>query len=282
MTLQLLTQLLNDYQHKEADRIDLPSDPQDVRDLFSTDIISSILASLQQGEADQAKQLVCFAHAIASQTGNPEHDALSAWCHAALHFNRNISKSAEYLERAMRFYSNTKKFSLIKGRILTGYSGQLVQIGRIDDAEIAILQARDCLWNEKEYRDWPILYLNLSTIQFYQAQYKEMLASAQQSGTAALEFEQQYVEQTEYYKFWQVQAIVNQALAKLFLGKLEESKSLLVQSLTLAKPYQWPEVTARARLNLGRAYTLQGDLFSALSTLQQADKDFKSQNPNSR
>jgi len=264
--------LLDEDENKENETINLPADPLIVRDLFFNDFRVAILEALQQGDQEQAQRFITFAQTIANQTDEPEHHALSAWCSGVLHFNRNISEAANNLDRTRQYYAETNQ-PIIEGRVLVGYASQLSQIGRLDEAEQSILRARKFLW-DADYRDWPLLYLNLACVQFYQARYEHMLASAQQSEALALECITLYADKTDYYTHWLAQAIINQSLAALFLGQMEDSERRLHEALTLTASYQWDEINGRARLCLARLYTFQGKLFAALETLKQAEKDF--------
>lgn len=271
---QYLSEFFTLYQNQTSTTaLDLPTDPDILLSLLE-EIKPAIVNALYQGEKETAQQLASFAETIAQYTQDPEHHALSAWCNGLFYLNRSLSISIKYLNKARRFYADNQQ-DILEGRVLIGIAGQLCQIGHIDEAEQAILRARDCLLSQPEYRDWPTIYLNLAHIQFHQAKYEQMLASAKHSESLALSFTQRYPERHDYYRSYQTQAIINQALASLFLGQMKTAEARLKQAIEIAEAHQWPEIMGRAHLSLARICTLQGDLFAALEILQKAEDNFR-------
>jgi tetratricopeptide (TPR) repeat protein len=180
-------QLLNAYLANPRVPLALPASVELQNALFDQAKVY-IRNSLYSSQVADAQHAVELAWAIAGQTGLDEHRALASWCSGLLHANRDVRKSSRHLEEALAYYRQAHKAEE-EGRLLFGYASQLNLLGRLEEAEQAVQRSIECLAATPDYRDWPLIYINLAYIQGQRGRYVEMLASARQAEEMAIRFE---------------------------------------------------------------------------------------------
>lgn len=232
-----------------------------------------IQQALYQGQVARAQQAVDLAWQLARHTGDAEQQALAHWCSALFYLNRAIRQSLAHYEQALRFYRQAQRVEE-EGRLLIGYAGQMSLLGEFQAAEAAIQRAIACLATRPDYRDWPMVYINLAHIQGQAGRYTEMLASAHQGEALAQQFAQKVPDQAPYYQLLCAQAVVNQAYALIIQAHFLPAEARLLAAEQLAQRCHSPELVGRAKLNLGWLYSIQGRLFPALQLLQDARTAF--------
>lgn len=233
-----------------------------------------IQASRSRNELGQAAQAEQLAWLIAQQSGEQEERALAHWCSLIFYFDRDVKRALDHADAAHHYYTQTGQMEK-EGRVLIGIANQLTLLGALDKAEDAIQRSIICLSNNPDYRDWPIIYLNLAYIQIQQGRYHEAKSSAQKAVALAIAFGEQKADSLLRYQWMCAQALVNQGLAALFLGQLGEAEATVTEALTLAQRYGFANVAGRAALNLARLSIIKGEMFTALQVLRAAKENIE-------
>jgi tetratricopeptide (TPR) repeat protein len=234
-----------------------------------------IVDSLAVGEIERATQAVTVAWSLADRWKVAEAQALAHWCNGLLLINRQVRSSLAHFERARAYFQQEGRLEEV-GRLSIGCASQLNLLGRTAEAEAAIRQAMSHLAANPNYRDWPVIYLNLAYILGQQGNYPEMLAVARQAEETSLTFATKLTERAAYYQALRAQALINQGYAALALGEFAHAEAALQAAYNLAIDLSMPEIAGRAALNLGRLAIFQNQLFAALHRLAQARRHFQS------
>lgn len=258
---QLLEHLIVAYKAEPSAPIQLPDDPMLHRGLLDA-TKRAINAALDHDDKAGADRYVDWARAVARQTGTPEHDAWANWCAGLRLLNYEIRPALKHFDIARRYYQSTSQGEL-EGRVLIGYAGLLSQVGRLDEAAQAIERALRLLADVPDYWDWPLVYLNQAWIQGRQGDYEAMLQSAREAERRAANLNQ---------PLHQARALINQAIATLFLGEVSQATDALNAAQGVAGTNA--ELTARIALNRARICIYQGDLWAAIRLLDEAQSNF--------
>ena len=225
----------------------------------------AILVLLNGGEVAAVERAVQCAWLLAEQTTAPEAQALAHWCHGLALLNRETLPALEQLDAAYEFYHAHDRRPE-QGRLLIGRAGLLGQLGRLEEAEVAITTAAHFLASAPaEQSRLPVLLLNRSDIEGRLGRYPAMLATAHEAAALALQYHQPAN---------QAKALINYAAAALFVGTLTQAETALQQALAVAQACASPELCARALVNQARLATYRGELFAALRLLAQARAAF--------
>lgn len=230
--------------------------------------------ALNRGAVEQAEQAQQWAWAVAEHTAEPEHQALAHWCSLLFYVNRHVQQALHHALAAQHYYAASQQPEK-EGRILIGIGSQLNLLGRFDEAEQAMSRAIALLQAMPDYRDWPMIYINLAYIQICQGRYREAVNTAARAASMAVDFGEQRPNQASRYQQMQASALINQGYAALFLGDFALARATLSTAQQLAAAQDFHEFVGRAALNLARLATLQGELFTALQLLRTARERFQ-------
>jgi CHAT domain-containing protein/tetratricopeptide (TPR) repeat protein len=239
----------------------LPADPQTQRAIFTT-ALTAIETALDTNRVTDADQIVALAWRIAAQTGEPEHHARAHWCSGLALLNRAHAAALEHYAAA-RAYFVAHGPADDSARVLLGYGMAAGFLGRLDVAETALQEAMQHLAPLPDHPHWMRLYLNRSLVLGLRGRYMEMYADAGRAVAAA---------EHRQHRLIQASALVNQGMAAMALGRLDEANALLTDALARADTAA--EVGGRALVNLARLAIYQGRLFAALHRLDQARTRF--------
>lgn len=228
-------------------------------------IRDGVLDLLDAGDIATAEQAVRLAWTLARHTDHPEQQALAHWSTGLLLLNRETHPALTHLEAAHAFYQTAGR-QPEQGRILIGCAGLLGQLGRLDEARTTLTMAEDYLAAAPAYQNRrTALLLNRSDIEGRMGQYAAMLTSARAAEALAVQYAQPAA---------RIEALINQAVAALFLGMFTDATAILQQAATAAQTVGSAELRARVAVNQARLATYRGELFPALKLLQQAQTDF--------
>lgn len=257
-------------------RLDLPALLATVADLEGLFDAAKLFLqdSLSRDKIDEADRTIQFVWAVANHTSEQEHQALAHWCSLIFFNDRDVKQALYHAEKTLDYYHQTEQTEK-EGRILIGYAAQLSLLGRLAEAEQAMRRSIHCLKDRPDYRDWPIIYLNLAYIQVQQGNYTHALATAQQAENMALAFGEQRPAALPRYHRLRAKALINQGYAALFLGQLELADSVLRGAQALAETYGFSETAGRAAFNRARLAIKRGELFAALRLLHTASTAFE-------
>jgi CHAT domain-containing protein len=244
-----------------ADPLPLPADPSERDTLFAT-ALTAIEAALDANQVAEADQVVALAWRMADQSGSAEDLARAHWCSGLAVLNRTHAAALEHY-RAARSFFDTQGSPADSARVLLGFGMAAGFLGRLDEAEAALQQAAQRLAPLPDHPHWMRLYLNLSLVLGLRGRYAEMREVALQAANAAARQEHRLI---------RASALVNQGMAAMALGALDEAEQVLQQARELAG--EAAEVSGRALVNLARLALYRGRLFAALQLLDQAAARF--------
>ncbi len=262
MTETPFHRLLAAYTRDPRAPIELPTNEEERRAVLDEAKVA-IVGALDANNLETADRCVALAWAVAAQTEQSELVAWAHWCHGLRLLNYEAHEALTHLDSAREFYTRAGRAEE-EGRVLIGYAYLLSLVGRLEEAEAAIARAMEQLVSLPTYRDWPMLYLNRSYLEGQLGRYREMLESAREAERRARDFGQPAN---------QARALINQAIAAMFLGQFDQAETSLQRALDYAG--DTAELGGRAGLNLARLSVARGDLFEALPLLRQARSDFE-------
>ena len=264
MNNTIFEQLLTQFNHSPETPIPLPTD-ETTRETFFLEAKRHVLKLTNLGQIEELKACLAFVDTCVVQTDHSSiFQAWANWCHGLAWYNHNPLAALKHYEQAYQHYELVGK-SYEAGRVLINYGLMLGRVGRLAEAENAIWRAYDYLEDYPSYEGWPALYVNLSDIQVRQGKYKQMLVSAHYAQKEAKRFGNLIVEG---------KALINQALAALFLGQLDSAQKTLKLARKYAIACNSPELEGHVLLNLARLQTYRSHLFEALRLLDQARNCF--------
>ncbi len=239
----------------------LPADPPARQALFAN-VMTAIEDALDANQVAEAEQLLALAWRIAEQSGDAEDLARAHWCSGLASLNRAHAAALEHY-RAARIFFDMQGSPADSARVLLGFGMAAGFLGRLDEAEAALQQAEQRLAPLPDHPHWMRLYLNLSLVLGLRGRYADMRQVARQAAEAAAR---------QQHRLIRASALVNQGMAAMALGSLDEAEQSLQQALEMAGDAA--EVSGRALINLARLALYRGRLFAALQQLDQAAARF--------
>lgn len=222
---------------------------------------------------DDAERAVELVWLFANHTHNEADKAQAHWCSGMLHANRNVRLALEHAQAAFAFFQANHD-SENQARISIGIASQLNLLGRLNEAEEAIQQAVDGLKSNPTYRDWPIIYINLSYIQCQQGSYQQSIESAVRAIEITQRLSKHYPERSGIYRWQEAQARVNQGRALLHLADFQTAQPCLTTAFDLAQQLSAGWIAGRAALHLARIHGATGQLVEGLQWAQRAHQLF--------
>jgi len=268
----LLQTILEQYRQQPNGQLDLPSERAAIIDLYD-ELKIEIISLRKYSQISEADRRVGLAWQIAEQTTHLDDVAFAEWCSALYEMNKDVAKAFAHFERAKSHFQHTGQAEF-EGRVSIGYASCLSLRGQVDDAEQALLHARDCLASKPDHRDWPSLYIALSMIKILQSQYAQAQTYTEEAERLAIVLAHRNPEQAELQKIRRVQALINRGFAALAQAEQEDAHDCFIIALEMAHDLGIAELAGRAQLNLGHLYTIQDDLLAALEVLHEANQCF--------
>lgn len=241
--------------------LDLPTDAQAQRALFVR-ALEAIETALDTNQIVDAEQIVALTWKIVEQTSKPEHLARAHWCSGLAQLNWSHAAALEHYTAA-RSYFEQHGPAEDTARVLLGYGITAGYLGHLDDAEAALQQAAHHLDLQPDHPHWMRLSLNLSIVEGLRGRYRQMHDYARQAATAA---------ERHQHRLIRASALVNQGMAAISLGHLDEAATLLQQGREWAG--DTAEIRGKALVNQARLALYQGRLFAALHLLATARECF--------
>ncbi len=239
----------------------LPAAPPAQRELFAT-ALAAIETALDENRVTDAEQIVTLVWRIAKQTGEPEHQARAHWCSGLALLNWSHAEALDHYSAARTFFTQHGPAE-DAARVLLGYGITAGYLGKLDEAEAALQQAISHLAPFPDHPHWMRLYLNLSVLEGLRGRYQQMHDYACRTVAAA---------ERHRHRLIHASALVNQGMAAMALGQLDEANTVLQAGLRQAGDAA--EVRGKALVNLARVAIYQGRLFAALQVLHQARECF--------
>ncbi|NTW00036.1 MAG: CHAT domain-containing protein [Oscillochloris sp.] len=257
----IIDSLLQAYAADPTIRLTLPVEAEAQRDLFAIAMVE-IETALDTNQVARAEQVVALTWRIAEQTSNSEYLARAHWCAGMALLNWAHARALEHYAAARSFFDQHGPADDC-ARVLLGYGMAAGFLGRLDDAEDALQLAMLKLAPLPDHAHWMRLYLNLSLVVGLRGRFAEMRDYAQQAAAAAA---------IHQHRLIQASALVNQGIAAIALGQLDDAETALHAGLAYAG--DTAEVGGRALVNLARLALYRGQLFAALSLLGEARARF--------
>ncbi len=233
-----------------------------------------IQRAIKNADLPAAERAVTLAWLIANHTQAAADRAQAHWCAGMFHANRHVQQALDHAQAALAFFQESGDAEN-QGRILIGIASQLNLLGRLSEAEKSIKAAASLLSTHDTYRDWPVIYINLSYIQCQQGNYQSAVASAAQAIQLAQRLLNHYPERRSIYLWQEAQALVNQGRALLHLADFATAQVCLQQAFLLADEQAAGWIAGRAAIHLARLHGALGQLVVGLQWAQRAQQRFQ-------
>lgn len=224
--------------------------------------------SLVASEPAVALDAVEAAELVAALGEQPLEGALASWARGNWQMMHDPGAAVAAYRRALEPYRRAGE-QLSVARLLTNLVFPLTEQGLLDQAAVAVDEARSLLLTLGEPAQLPLLVLeqNAGWLLHNQERYAEAMAAYERA--LALAYTLELPERA-------VDIQVNRTVTLARFGRLEEEEATLLASREQAERLGRRLTLARIELNLGDMYGAQGRLIDSLRRLQAAQAGFAS------